>query len=93
MINIDTDKIVQCGNDLIKLSQDLNIIIQDMYAKINKVIVSNTWVGESALEFVNKANQDKIQILNFQKNLYNYGLTLKNNSQRYDQDTYNIRSY
>jgi len=69
-----------CSSDIIKLSQDLEIIFNEIFNEMNNLVTNGVWSGNAALEFVKKVNLEKINYINFRKNLYNYGVVLKNNA-------------
>ena len=73
-LNIDTAKLRESGNEMIKLSNELNANVNDLFDRLVKIpTVSFEWVGESALEFSRIANAEKIDYINLRKCLYNYG--------------------
>lgn len=73
-VNIDTGKIREAGNEMIKLSNELNSNVNDLFDRLVKIpTVSFEWVGESALEFSRIANAEKIDYVNLRKSLYSYG--------------------
>jgi len=80
MVEIDTSKISSCGTDIVKLSQDLGTIFDDIFSEMSNLIVNGAWSGNAASEFVSKVSGEKVYYTNFQKNLYNYGIALKNNA-------------
>lgn len=84
MIDIDTSKMLTCGDDIIKLSEDLDIVLQDMINDINKIVSNNIWNGVAAEKFISKFNSEKNHLLLFKNNLYQYGKILKENSKKYD---------
>ena len=84
MLEIDTNKISSCGDDIIKLSQDFGIIIDDLFSDINKLVTNNIWLGNSASQFVSKVNLEKTNYIDLKKVLYSYGTILKQNAENYN---------
>ena len=84
MIDIDTTKMLTCGEDIIKLSEDLDVVLQDMIKDINKIVSNNIWNGLAAEKFISKFNFEINDLLLFKNNLYQYGKILKQNSKNYD---------
>ena len=73
-LNVDTTKLREAGNEIIKLSNEFNSNVNDLFDRLVKMpIVSNEWVGESAQEFSRIANVEKIDYMNLRKSLYSYG--------------------
>ena len=90
MIDIDTIKIRNCGNDIVKLSNDLEIIIESLFSDLSKINTNLIWVGKSADYFIEKSKIDKNQYLSFQKRLNGVGRTLQENADNYNKNIKNI---
>lgn len=62
MVNIDlidTNKICECGNDLLSNVELYQEVIREMYERINNMpSKTGEWVGQGADRFVDKVNQD-----------------------------------
>lgn len=85
MIDLDTSKLRECGKDIVKLSEDLNEMINLFYDRIiNIPIKTGEWYGNSADEFAEKAKLDKQEAIEFKKCLCNYGTILIDNANKYD---------
>lgn len=84
-MNIDTEKIKKCGNDIIKLSNDLNDIIETLYSRIsNMPITTGEWVGESAKNFAVRANKEKIDAVELKNKIFSFGNTLIECAEKYE---------
>lgn len=73
-IYIDTKKVKECGQDIMKLSMELGETIHTMFRRIQNM--NNTtyeWVGASATAFIASSNIDKLQYLNMQDSIYKDG--------------------
>ena len=86
MIDIDTTKINNCGDDIIRLSKDLEVIMEELFSDFSKIVTNSIWVGNSANYFVEQTKLDKNNYLNFQKSLYNYGINIKKNAENYNKN-------
>lgn len=73
-IHIDTVKIRNCGNEIIKISVQMNEIINAMFNRINNMpTTTGEWVGPSANEYAQRANLEKRQYTVFANELYAKG--------------------
>lgn len=73
-INIDTQKIRECGQDMMNLSVELNEIITAMFDHINTLNnKTGEWKGNSATRFIEYAGVDKIQYLKMKEAIYQSG--------------------
>lgn len=84
-MNIDTDRIKKCGNDIIKLSNDLNEIIEVLYSRINNMpIKTGEWVGQSAKNFAIKANKEKVDMIELKNKIFGFGNVLIECAEKYE---------
>ena len=73
-IKIDTQKIRECGKDIMNLSTELNEIITSLFDHINTLTnTTGEWKGNSANRFIADTNIDKIQYLNIKNAIYQNG--------------------
>lgn len=73
-INIDTQKIRECGQDIMNLSVELNEIITVLFDHINTLNnKTGEWQGSSATKFIAAAGVDKIQYLKMKESIYQSG--------------------
>lgn len=73
-INIDTQKIRECGQDIMSLSVELNEIITTLFDHINTLNnKTGEWKGASATKFIADASVDKIQYLKMKESIYQSG--------------------
>lgn len=86
MINIDTAKMKQCGHDMLKLSRELNEVIEGLYSKIyNMPVLTGEWVGASAQLFAKQANNiEKKDAIAIKDTLKKFGEELIDSAERYD---------
>ena len=86
MINIDTTKIKQSGQDIVKLSQELNALIEILYGKIyNMPVLTGEWVGASAQLFAKQANNvEKKDAIAIKDTLKKFGDELIDSAERYE---------
>ena len=88
MLNLDTSKIKKTGEDMIKLSEELNEIIEALYLRIyNMNKTSGEWVGNSANLFVRQAILvDKKDAISLKNTLYKFGANLVNSANKYEKE-------
>ena len=88
MLNLDTSKIKKTGEDIIKLSEELNEIIEALYLRIyNMNKTSGEWVGNSANLFVRQAILvDKKDAISLKNTLYKFGANLVNSANKYEKE-------
>lgn len=73
-LNIDTQKIRGCGQEIMRLSVELNEIITELFGHINTLNnKTGEWQGNSATQFIANANIDKIQYVKMQDSIYQSG--------------------
>lgn len=72
-VDIDTDKIYDCGKSMVDLSFALREIITTIFDNIENLEAENIWVGKSSETFRQMAKVDKIQYLKLQEFLYKNG--------------------
>ena len=88
MINIDTNKLKKSGNDIIKLSQDLQELYNSMYDRINNMpTVTGEWLGNSAIEYAKNAMKEKIEVVDFKNQLYTFGDIMVKCANHYEDTT------
>jgi len=58
MLNIDTQKVKSCGEDMFKLSKNLEDLINGLYVRIHNMPTKTyEWVGASAELFVKQSDE------------------------------------
>lgn len=73
-INTDTQKLRECGNSLMVLSNDLGENLEEMFTRIiNVPLKTYEWVGESANRFSKITNAEKQNYINLKNQIYLYG--------------------
>lgn len=85
-ISVDTKKMQESGRDILNLANELNEAIQMLYSKISSITTtsSGVWVGNSATEFVRRANVDKKQYIELKNQLAGCGKFLIETADKYD---------
>ena len=91
MLNIDTAKIKKTGEDMIKLSEELNQIIDELYLRIyNMNKTTGEWVSNSAALYVKEVNSvDRKDAISFKNTLYEFGTNLVNSANKYEKEISN----
>lgn len=87
MLIIDTAQIKKTGEDLVKLSEELGAVIDDLYSRIyNMNKTTHEWVGNSADVFVKQANLvDKKDALSFRDTFRSFGIKLVDSANKYEK--------
>ena len=76
-VNIDTEKMKECGKDIMALSAEIGDEFNYIFDKIiNMPTITLEWTGDSALAYANKIKHDKVRYIEFKKQLYEYGKAL-----------------
>ena len=69
-LNIDTQKMRECGNDLLILTIELNTLFTELFERLEKISdVSGEWVGLSANQFISQVKVDKVQYFNLNNSI------------------------
>ncbi len=79
-INVNTEKLKECGNDMLNLAIELNQQIDGLFNELTN-IENTCWNGYSANEFVRFCKLDKKQYVKFKNNLYKEGKFLLDSAQ------------
>ena len=75
--NVDTNKIRDCGNDIIRLSCELNELFSSLFERLVLVPTSTKeWIGESANVFAENVKKDKLQYDRLKEAVYSEGKML-----------------
>lgn len=76
-IKADGNKLIECGEEIIRLCDKYNNLINDLFLKLQK-IPRTAWSGESANAYVSRVMMDRTSYLSFGNNLKLYGSVIKN---------------
>lgn len=91
-INVDTEKMRNCGNEIIDLVEEFKATLDAMFTRIENVpLNTKEWVGDSANLFASLANKDKIQYYNYATSLYKYGKYLVDCADYFDKTIDSVR--
>lgn len=75
--NVDTNKVRECGEDIIQLSTELNELFASLFERL--ILIPTTtkeWMGESANVFVENVKHDKLQYDRLKEAIYSEGKLL-----------------
>ena len=76
-IKNDTLKIKEASNDIIRISNEINEIIENLYTLIQKVSsASGIWSGMSSQTFIEKALIEKTEQVALKNNIFDIGKML-----------------
>lgn len=76
-INVNTAKMIDCGNDIIKKTTECNNLLTEIFnelANLNKT----SWSGSTADKYVEQVRIQRVQYKNLTNSLINYGNIIKN---------------
>lgn len=74
-ITIDANRVTECGDDIIKLANKYQAIINDLFSKLESVNKS-AWSGASANQFIAKVKADRKIYTTFGNDMANFGRIL-----------------
>lgn len=88
MLNIDTSKIKKTGEDMIKLSEELNNLIDELYLRLyNMNKTTGEWVSNFANLYVKETQLiDRKDAISFKDTLYKFGANLVNSANKYEKE-------
>ncbi len=79
IINVDTNKIRDCGKDMVEVADYYKVNINNLFERINGVPVkTKEWVGEASKNYVFKLTKEKRYYDNYGKCLNALGEDLIN---------------
>ena len=90
MIKVDTNKLKECGTDMINLSLELKEQINGLFDALLNV-EKRCWIGNSAKIFVANTKLEKAQYIKFAESLYNEGKFILNSTQSIDNKIEKIK--
>ena len=90
-VNIDTQKIRNCGNDILKLVEDLRGTYTSMFNELSNVSNSRVWIGDNADKFISSLAQDKLEFMNYVNSLSKYGNYLLDTATQYEKTIDGVR--
>lgn len=87
-IQVDTVKMRNAGNDIIRLTNEFNEAINTLYSRISSINSSNGgWSGAAADEFIRRSNVEKKQYVALKDELLKCGKVLINAADKYENST------
>lgn len=81
-LNVNTEQMKEYGQEIIKLTKNIDDEIIAIFAKINHLVNDGIWQGVSAQKFYQRTVPNKEILLNFNKELKKYGTHLINYSDK-----------
>ncbi len=85
MIDVDTTKLKNDGETIVKLSNDFNDLCNKLYSRIyNMPYNTQEWMGVSAVGFAGNAMNDKKYMVDFKNELYEFGKKMIDFANTYD---------
>ncbi len=91
-IKVDTKRIRECGDDILKLVEELKLTYNEMFTRFEKIPTeTREWVGPTAEKYSAAVLGNKPTYMNFAKDLYKYGEYLINCANAYDEIVNQVR--
>jgi len=73
-LNINTEKMRSCGNEIIAKSEDLNTSFDNLYSRIDNMNKkTGEWVGNGANDFIAIIDKEKLDNYNVKNAIADYG--------------------
>ena len=86
---VDTKKLKESGEDIIRLTREMNEEINSLFSRISNMnTITREWIGSASAEFIKRSNIEKIQYIKFINSLNKYGQFLIEAANYYD---YNMK--
>lgn len=82
-VKVDGNKLVECGEEIIRLTNEYNQLINDLFAKITS-IQATAWTGNGASKYVARVRQEKNNYVVFGNCIRSYGSAIKNAGQNFN---------
>lgn len=75
-ITADGNKLIECGEDIVRLCDEYNMLITELFEKLSKI--NNYWTGSAADSYKQRIMVDRPKYISFGNQLKNYGKVLAN---------------
>lgn len=79
-VNADTNKMRECGSNIVNLSNEYLSIINTLFTRLSKVNQNGEWSGFSADRFIENVNKNKNSYISLGNELKKYGDVLIQNA-------------
>ena len=84
-VNVDTKKLRECGNEIMKIAVEIGDTIDGLFNRIaNMPVTTKEWYGPAATEFARRANIEKEDYVKVKSSISNYGKFLVSIADNYD---------
>ena len=80
-IKVNTNEVVTAGEKIIKLSEEIDFLLEDMFKDINNLFTKGFWQGISANKYQESIKKDPEELKKFCEVLKNYGTILVNSGE------------
>ena len=89
---VDTNKLNECGQDIIALTKELNEEFNALFSRISNMSSKTyEWVGNAANDYIRRTNLEKKQYIKLINSLNKYGKELIEIASDYKTATNNLR--
>ena len=72
-VNVDTNKMRECGSNIVNLSKEYLSIVNALFTRLSKVNENGEWSGLSADKFIENVNKNKNSYISLGNQLKRYG--------------------
>lgn len=84
-VNVDTNKMRECGSNIVNLSKEYLSIVNALFTRLSKVNQNGEWSGVSADKFIENVNKSKNSYISLGNQLKQYGDVLIQNANEFDR--------
>ncbi len=84
-VNVDTNKMRECGSNIVNLSKEYLSIVNALFTRLSKVNENGEWSGVSADKFIENVNKNKNSYISLGNQLKRYGDVLIQSANEFDR--------
>lgn len=84
-VNVDTNKMRECGSNIVNLSKEYLSIVNALFTRLSKVNENGEWSGLSADKFIENVNKNKNSYISLGNQLKRYGDVLIQSANEFDR--------
>lgn len=84
-VNVDTNKMRECGSNIVNLSREYLSIVNALFTRLSKVNQNGEWSGVSADKFIENISKNKNSYISLGNQLKQYGDVLIQSANEFDR--------